>query len=197
MGLPALKNEQIYTYGDYRTWPDDERWELLDGVAYDMSPAPSRFHQGMLTGFFAQIVPFLEGKPCKVYVAPFDVLLPDFDGQEENAVRTVVQPDISVICDKGKLTSKGCTGAPDWIVEILSPHTSRKDFNQKLRLYERHGVREYWIADPGNRYVLVHVLGEGGKYPENPELHLADAEVPCRVLEGLLIRLSRVFAEAN
>ncbi len=197
MGLPALKNERGYTYGDYCTWPDGERWELIDGIAYDMGPAPNRSHQGILTGFFTQIGPFLAGKPCKVYVAPFDVLLPDHDGQEETAVPTVVQPDISVICDEKKLTDKGCTGAPDLIVEILSPHTSKKDFNEKLSLYERHGVREYWIVDPGNRYVLVHLLGEDGKYPGKPALFLENAGLPCSVLEGLVVNLPKVFAEAT
>lgn len=143
-------------------------WELIDGVAYNMCAAPSRYHQGILTELNRQIGNFLAGRPCKVYVAPFNVLLPDHSGQEEEKVATVVQPDLPVICDMEKLTEKGCTGAPDWIVEILSPYTSKKDFNEKLYLYERHGVREYWIVDPGNKYVHVYQLNEKGKYPEGP-----------------------------
>ncbi|RKX77972.1 MAG: Uma2 family endonuclease [Spirochaetes bacterium] len=193
MGEPALKKDRIYTYGDYKTWPEDERWELIDGVAWNMSPAPGRFHQEYLMGFIAQILPFLEGNPCKVYTAPFDVLLPDHLELEDDEVTTVVQPDISVICDKSKLTEKGCTGAPDWIIEILSPFTSRKDMSIKYELYQRHGVREYWIVDPGNKYVHVYLLDERGSYPEDPKIYLRDAVIECTVLEGLQIDLKRVF----
>lgn len=112
-----MKNDRVYTYGDYKTWPEDERWELIDGTAWNMSPAPNRFHQKYSLKFAQQIINFLEGRPCEVYAAPFDVLLPDRDDQEEDDVVTVVQPDISVICDKKKLTFKGCTGAPDRIIE--------------------------------------------------------------------------------
>ncbi len=195
MGEPAVKRDRTYTYGDYKNWPDDERWELIDGTAWNMSPAPNRFHQGYLIGFIVQIGPYLEGHPCRMYAAPFDVLLPDRADQEEDEVVTVVQPDISVICDPGKLTDKGCTGAPDWIIEILSPYTSKKDMTVKFDLYRRHRVREYWIVDPGNRYVHVYILDEDGRYPEEPEVYLKNAVVPCTVLEGLSIDLPRVFTE--
>lgn len=195
MGEPALKNDRIYTYGDYKTWPEDERWELIDGTAWNMSPAPNRFHQKYSIKLTQQIMNFLEDHPCEVYAAPFDVLLPDREDQEEDDIVTVVQPDISVICDKNKLTFKGCTGAPDWIIEILSPFTSRKDLSIKFELYRRHGVREYWVVDPGNRYVHVYVLDYNGNYPEDPTVYLHDAAVPCTVIEGLSIDLTRVFAE--
>jgi Uma2 family endonuclease len=195
MGEPAVKRDRVYTYGDYKNWPDDERWELIDGTAWNMSPAPNRYHQGYLVELVRQIANYLEGRPCKMYAAPFDVLLPDRAEQEEDDVVTVVQPDISVICDPGKLTDKGCTGAPDWIIEILSPYTSKKDMTVKFELYRRHRVREYWIVDPGNRYVHVYLLNEDGRYPEDPGVYLADALVPCTVLEGLSIDLPRVFAE--
>lgn len=195
MGEPALKNDRIYTYGDYKTWPEDERWELIDGTAWNMSPAPNRFHQKYSAKLMQQILNFLEGHHCDVYSAPFDVLLPDREDQKEDDIVTVVQPDISVICDKTKLTFKGCTGAPDWIIEILSPFTSRKDMSIKFELYRRHGVREYWVVDPGNRYVHVYVLDDNGNYPEDPKVYLHDAAVPCTVIEGLSIDLTRVFAE--
>jgi Uma2 family endonuclease len=194
MGEPALKNDRVYTYGDYKTWPEDERWELIDGTAWNMSPAPNRYHQGVLTGLILQIATFLEGHHCDVYPAPFDVLLPDHAGQEEDDVSTVVQPDISIICDKRKLTEKGCTGTPEWIVEVLSPYTSRKDMSIKYELYQRHGVREYWIVDPGNKYVHVYLLDENGGYPEYPQVYLRDTVIDCTVLEGLSIDLARVFA---
>ncbi len=195
MSEPALKNDRIYTYGDYRTWPDDERWELIDGVAWNMSPAPNRYHQELLTGFIVQIAAFLEGKPCEVYPAPFDVLLPGHADEAEDDITTVVQPDISVICDRDKLPEKGCTGAPDWTIEILSPYTSRKDMTIKYELYRRHGVREYWIADPGNRYVHVYLLADKGNYPEYPSVYLRNAVIECTVVEGLSIDLKRVFTE--
>jgi Uma2 family endonuclease len=196
MGLPAIKKDMVYTYGDYLSWPDDERWELIDGVAYNMCAAPNRFHQGILMGLGVQVGNFLPGKPCKAYMAPFDVIFPDSPDQEENEVTTVVQPDLSVICDPKKLTYKGCTGAPDWVVEILSPYTSKKDFREKLALYERHGVKEYWIVDPGNRYVHVYLRDEKtGKYPEDPAVYLAEARVPCRVLDGLVVDLAKIFED--
>jgi len=194
VGEPAIKPDRRYTYADYRTWPDDERWELIDGIAWNMSPAPGRRHQGMAVEITRQIATFLEGKSCRVYSAPFDVLLPESREEPEDEVTTVVQPDLSVICDRSKLTEKGCFGAPDLVVEILSPHTSRKDMNEKLSLYERHGVREYWIVDPGNKYVHVYVLSQSGAYPKTPALYLADATLATGVLPGLSINLPKVFA---
>ena len=195
MGESALKSDRIYTYGDYRTWPDDERWELIDGTAWNMSPAPNRWHQQFQMALITQIAPYLKGHPCKVYAAPFDVLLPDSPEQEEDSVVTVVQPDISVICDRSKLTFTGCTGAPEWVIEILSPFTSRKDMAVKFELYQRHGVKEYWIVDPGNKYVHVYFLDENGKYSEDPLVYLMDAQIECNVVQGLTIDLQEVFAE--
>ncbi len=195
MSGPALKNERIYTYGDYRTWPDDERWELIDGTAWNMGPAPNRYHQRYSIELTRQIANYLQGHPCEVYAAPFDVLLPGHADEAEDDIDTVVQPDISVICDKNKLTEKGCTGAPDWTIEILSPYTSRKDMTIKYELYRRHGVREYWIVDPGNRYVHVYLLDDKGNFPEYPAVYLRDAVVECTVVEGLSIDLKRVFSE--
>ncbi len=195
VGEPALKNDRIYTYGDYKTWPGDERWELIDGTAWNMSPAPNRYHQHFSMRFAQQIVNFLEGKPCEIYAAPFDVLLPDYPGQDEDEIPTIVQPDISVICDKSKLTYKGCTGAPEFIIEIISPYTSRKDMAVKFELYEFHGVKEYWIVDPGSRYVHVYIRAENGQYPEVPSLFLADGRIECFVLKGLTVDLRGVFTE--
>jgi Uma2 family endonuclease len=186
VGLPQRKTDRLYTYGDYRTWADEERWELIDGAAWAMSPAANRYHQALSVELGRQISNFLQGKPFRMYQAPFDVLLPESADQDDDAVTTVVQPDVVVICDRAKLTPAGCTGAPDWIVEILSPRTARKDFELKLHLYERHGVREYWIVDPGNRFVHVYLLGQDGSYPEEPGLFLAPA--------GLVIDLGLVFS---
>jgi len=193
MGIPLRKADKHYTYKDYRHWPDDERWELIDGAAWNMSPAPNRFHQGISFWLSTTIGNHLKGKPCEAYAAPFDVLLPALGEEDEDDVSTVVQPDISVICDKSKLTPKGCTGAPDWIIEIISPYTSSKDFSIKHSLYERHGVKEYWLIDPGNRFVNVLLLSDDGKYPEEPFVYEEDAVISSNVLERLVVDLEELF----
>ncbi len=193
MGLLMRKADRHYTYGDYRHWPEDERWELIDGVAWNMSPAPNRRHQKISMEISKSIAVYLEGKACEVYPAPFDVLLPGFGEKDEDDVSTVVQPDISVICDKEKLTDMGCAGAPDWIIEILSPYTAKKDMDVKFDLYKRHSVREYWIVDPGNKYIHVYLLDEEGKYPEEPEVFVPGDSIQCTVLEGFDISLDQVF----
>ncbi len=156
MGLPLKKTDRHYTCGDYRTRPDDERWELIEGEAWNISPAPSSSHQGLATGLAARIYMHLRGSACRAFIAPFDVLLPESPGQDDDQVDTVVQPGVSVICDRSKITPRGCRGAPDPAIEILSPYTAAKDMRVKRDLYERHGVPEYWIVDIGNRCVHVH-----------------------------------------
>jgi Uma2 family endonuclease len=158
----AEKLQQKYTYADYALWPDDERWELIDGVAYAMT-GPVRIHQEIVTELGRQVGNYLQGKPCKVYVAPFDIRLPRTD-EADAKVETVVQPDLSIICDQSKLDKPGCRGAPDWIIEVLSPSTALKDMNTKRSLYERHGVKEYWIIHPEERWLMVYTLDAQGKY---------------------------------
>jgi Uma2 family endonuclease len=196
MGLPARKFDQRYTYRDYCSWPDDERWELIDGVAWNMSPAPARRHQGITVELEHQIRSFFGDGPCRMYHAPFDVLLPDSDDEEDDEVVNVVQPDILVVCDPAKLNEKGCRGAPDWIIEILSPSTSKKDLAEKHNLYERHGVREYWVVDPGNAFVLTFLLGADGRYGDGI-VHEREKTVACAVLPGCSIDLARIFARAG
>ena len=184
MGYPATKRDKVYTYGDYIDWPGNERWEIIDGIAWNMSPAPSRYHQAILNELLFIINSFIRETRCHVYPAPFDVLLPDTPGQDESAITTVVQPDISVICDASKLTDKGCVGPPDWIIEIISPHTSHKDFLEKLKLYEQHGVREYWIVDPENKYVNVYNRLDDDAYPQEPLIVLRNDTANSTVLQG-------------
>jgi Uma2 family endonuclease len=193
MGLPARKLDRRYTYADYRTWPNDERWELIDGVAWNMSPAPSSGHQGLLGELYIQAAPRLKGTPCRVYLAPFDVLLPEHAGQREDDVVSVVQPDLTGICDASRITPRGCFGAPDWVVEIISPWTMKKDLNEKFTLYERNHIREYWLIDPGSRTMHVYRLESTGRYGEALVLEQG-AEVPCPIGEGIVVRLAEVFA---
>jgi Uma2 family endonuclease len=194
MGLPARKLDRRYNYGDYRTWPDDERWELLDGVAWNMSPAPNRRHQYVTGRLFAKISMFLEGKPCRVYIAPFDVLLPDTQDQDDDEVSTVVQPDVSVFCGSDRLTERGARGAPDLVVEVITPWTHQKDMNEKLSLYERHGVREFWLVDPGNRSVLIFRSGPDKRYGE-AEVRTIPGRLDSRVLDGFVLELADLFRE--
>jgi len=151
----------LFTYADYCTWPDEERWELIDGEAYAMSPAPARIHQEVVVALVSQIYGALGETTCRVYTAPFDVRLPHSD-EADAAVETVVQPDIAVICDPSKLDEKGCRGAPDWIIEVLSSATAAKDQIRKRALYERHGVREYWLVHPIDRLLFLYRLGTDG-----------------------------------
>jgi len=192
MGQPAYKEADHPTYGDYLTWPEDERWELIDGVPYNMTPAPSRRHQDLVVELGAQIRDFLRGKPCKVYVAPFDVRLPDANEADE-VVLTVVQPDVAVICEASKLDDKGCRGAPDFIIEIVSPSTSPKDQIEKVALYERHGVKEYWIVHPWDNLLTIRLLGADGKYGI-PTIRKGEGRVQVATLPGLEVDLDSVFA---
>jgi Uma2 family endonuclease len=193
VGEPAKKDDRRYLYRDYKTWPEDERWELIDGVAWNMSPAPSMGHQALSVELVHAIRLFLGKGGCRVFAAPFDVLLPEDPGQAEDEVPSVVQPDLAIICDLSRLRSFGCLGAPDWVIEILSPYTSRRDIAEKRSLYERHGVREYWVIDPGNRYVHVYLRGEAGRYAD-PAVHVGAATVRSTVCPGFELGVKELFA---
>jgi len=193
----ALKIKKInnrYTYADYIKWPENERWEIIDGAAYDMMPAPKTVHQSVAGNLFTIFNTFMKGKPCKSFIAPFDVILPEI-GESELESQNVVQPDISVICDKNKIKENGCLGAPDLIVEILSPATASKDIKLKFELYERHGVREYWIVHPSEKYLMVYKLDQQTKKYGRPDIYLQKARVKVGVIKGLNVKLDDVFEE--
>ncbi|MFY8186821.1 MAG: Uma2 family endonuclease [Flavobacterium sp.] len=144
-----------YTYSDYLLWQFSERVELIKGFIKKMSPAPSRNHQTVVKNIAVKLSSVLENKPCSFYFAPFDVRLP-IPSAKKNT--TVVQPDLCIICDESKLDEQGCNGAPDLIVEILSPNNSKHDLDTKFRLYEESGVKEYWMVEPTQKMVLVYTL---------------------------------------
>lgn len=148
-----------YTYADYLKWQFKEQIELIKGKIMTMSPAPVRLHQQIAGNLYMEMALFFKSHPCKVYFAPFDVRFPDESGK----IKTVVQPDLCVICDSNKLDEKGCIGAPDLIVEILSPGNTKKEMKNKYELYQEQGVKEYWIVDSQNRNIYIFVL-ENGKY---------------------------------
>ena len=168
----AEKLPAHYTYADYTQWPEGERWELINGEIYAMA-APSRLHQQFVLKLATQIDRYLDGKPCDVYIAPFDVRLPR-QNEADDKIDTTVQPDIAVICDPTKLDDKGCRGAPDWIIEVISPSSAIMDMEKKLRLYERHGVKTYWIIHPTDQWLMVYRLGQDGHYGHYQMLELLD-----------------------
>jgi len=188
----AQRSEQLYTYQDYLTWPESERWELLNGRAYNMTPAPSRRHQEISGQLLTLFNNYLKGKTCRVYAAPFDVRLPQLQESDEQT-STVVQPDLVIVCDKSKLDHRGCKGSPDLVVEITSPSTFQKDLKEKFILYERVGVLEYWIVYPEENTLSVFHLTQEGKY-SRPEVYTEQDSIKVGIFEDLTIELSEVFA---
>ena len=152
MESTVRKAAQKFTYQDYRSWPDDERWEIIEGEAWCMTPAPTTKHQGILIRLSSRIESHFFGKKCRPFAAPTDVVLDDFN---------IVQPDILIVCDENKITEANIQGAPDLVVEILSPSTGLKDRREKRAIYERFGVREYLLIDPVAELVERFILTEG------------------------------------
>jgi Uma2 family endonuclease len=183
--MPQPNQNERYTYADYCTWDENERWELINGVAYAMS-TPVQAHQETLTGLFGQLYNFLKGKPCKVFVAPFSVRL-----NADEADNTVVEPDLMVVCDEKKLDGKGVVGAPDFVIEIISPSSVRRDRIIKYNLYRDAGVKEYWIVDPEYKTLQACILKDGQyiltAYGE-------EDIAPVSILPGCEINLNDVFA---
>ena len=187
--INQLDVNKSYTYADYMLWQFDERVELIKGRIFKMSPAPKRIHQDISRELQFKIVSHLRKQPCKVYDAPFDVRLSK--KKKDKQIETVVQPDLCVICDISKLDDRGCLGAPDLIVEILSLSTRKKDITDKFVLYEENGVKEYWIVDADNQTLLKYVL-QNKKYIGEKILD-ASENVTSTVFPDLTIELSEVF----
>lgn len=154
-----------YTYADYQQWNFEERLELIRGRIFKMSPNPNTKHQKISYRLSMMLSPCLK-KNCQVFAAPFDVRLPVRNRKKDHEINTVVQPDLCVLCDESKLDERGCCGAPDLMVEILSPGNTRKEMRIKLKLYEESGVKEYWIISQVKENIMVYVLSETGKYAE-------------------------------
>lgn len=180
----AKNGAEKFSYADYLTWPDEERWEIIAGVAFDMTPAPSIKHQRISTRLTALLVNLLGKRPCEPFAAPTDVVLDEFN---------VVQPDFLVVCDKGKITAANIQGAPDLVVEILSPSTGRKDRREKKALYERFGVREYLLIHPEDEIVERYSLVEG-KF-QGPEVFGWDESMTLFAFPDLELQLWEVFGK--
>ena len=191
MALPAKKER--YTFADCLTWGENERIEIINGEAFMMAPPSSR-HQEICFEIGRQLGNFLEGKRCRVYPAPFGVRLFEKDGERPEDVDTMVEPDISVVCDRSKIDRHGCKGAPDLVIEVLSPSSLRHDRLVKLGLYQRAGVREYWIVDPEYKSVQVFTQDSAGSLQISEEYGRSDV-ARVNVLDGCFIDLGKVFAE--
>ena len=188
---PAAQYEAPhYTYADYLKFPYDEMVEIIKGKIFKMSPAPSSKHQVVSRNLCGLLFNHLRGKKCQFYNAPYDVILP-VKGKDFMQSDRIVQPDILVVCDPSKIREKGCFGAPDWIIEILSPHTTKKDIQDKFDLYEESGVQEYWIIEPKNNTVEVFVL-ENDKY-KRVKAYVQDDVIACHTINDLEIDLKEVF----
>lgn len=185
-----LEETCTYTYEDYLRWEGNTRYELYDGEAVALE-SPSNTHQAVSVALSAQLYNYLEGKKCQIRCAPFDVRLFEKKDDPPCQVKDVVQPDLIVVCDLEKLDERGCKGAPDLVVEILSPATKQQDRRVKFQLYQRAGVPEYWVVDPQKQMVAVHVLEEGEYH--SPDVYTANSEIPVTVLEDCTINLAKVF----
>lgn len=185
-----LPKETPYTLADVLAWPEQERAELIEGAPVLMAP-PSRIHQEIVSELIRQLGNYLDGKTCRAYPAPFGVRLFERAGDRPENVDTIVEPDVSIVCDPRKLDELGCKGAPDMVAEVLSPSTQRHDRLVKYNLYQRAGVREYWIVDPENKTVQVSIL-EDGRY-RLAEVYTAQDVAKVNVLDGCFVELSKLF----
>lgn len=195
MGAPKIAVNALYSYDDYLTWNDEERWELIYGTPYSMAPAPFREHQEISGRVHNIFFTYLKDKSCKVYAAPFDVrFLPENCEKLKKSnsfINSVVQPDLTIVCDPSKLDKRGCIGSPDLIVEITSKSTIKKDITQKFALYEKFKVKEYWIIHPESKTVLIFKLVHDsyGK----PDMYAYTDIIESALFPGLTVNLQEVF----
>lgn len=193
MDTPNLSLTQQYSYADYLTWFDEKRRELINGFIKMMTPAPALLHQEVSGSLFGHLWPHFKNKPCKIFSAPFDVRLPKNKSEKENhKIFTVVQPDITVVCDLSKLDEKGCLGAPDLIVEIISPYSAKRDLHDKFEIYEQSGVKEYWVVYPSDKAITIFSLNENGKYDEGTTFK-SDLKIKSNLFPDLEIVLKEIF----
>lgn len=190
--MPLTNKDRKYTYADYLKFPDEERWEIIDGRPC-MQFAPTWQHQGISRELMLQFGQYLRNRQCQVFAAPFDLRLPEIDEKDRDEdVTNVYQPDLVVICDKSRLKGTGYYGVPSLVIEILSPATLRNDRIFKFNVYERVGVKEYWIVEPDTKLVNVFVLQENNKYGRI-EIYTEADNINAAIFPDLVIDLSKVF----
>jgi Uma2 family endonuclease len=185
--------DRKFTYKDYLTWPEEEHWELINGIPYNMTPAPSTQHQKIVSTLIAVFYNTFKDSPCQVFGAPFDVRLPEQENNSED-IFTVVQPDLAIICDQNKLDSRGCLGSPDLIIEVTSPSTLRKDIKDKFYLYEKAGVNQYWMIYPEQKTVVAFGLDKEGKYCR-PDIYCETDIIQAKTCKSVSIDLSEIFKD--
>jgi len=182
--MPLAQGEKKkLTFHDYLGWPEDERWEIIDGKAYNMTPAPSTLHQRILVRLVGFLEKALHSTPCTVFVAPTDVVLSEED---------VVQPDLLIVCDGQKISRSNIQGSPDLIIEITSPASVRKDRREKKALYEQFGVKEYIIIDPEGKFVEQFILENQNRYGVG-KIFSFEEDLPLSILSEISIPLREVF----
>lgn len=188
---PDFNYVGLYSYADYLTWTIDERLELIKGKIFRMSPAPNTNHQYITTNLLTPLAAYLKNKSCRLFLAPFDVRLPKKSKKNEE-IFTVVQPDLSILCDLSKLDRAGCLGAPDIVVEILSPSNNKKELKNKYQVYEESGVKEYWIVSPQDKTFLSYILNNDGKFIPT-RLMVGGDFYKSELLPGFELDLEEVF----
>jgi len=187
--MPLPEKNKKYTYADYLTWSEEERWEIINGVPY-LQAAPTWQHQAVLLDLARQFANYLQDKSCRVFTAPFDLRIPEANEKDEETIN-VVQPDIIIICDNSRLKKTGYYGVPELIIEVVSPSTGQKDKIEKFNLYEKAGVKEYWIVEPDEKVVMVFTLEEG-RYGR-PQMYSEEDKVKVSIFDDLVIDLKPVF----
>ena len=192
MQLSDLDLTKSYTYADYLKWTFDERLELIKGKIFKMSPAPGSDHQLISSTVSNEIYNYLKGKPCKVFAAPFDVRLIRRSIDDKDII-TVVQPDICIICDLKKIDKKGCIGAPEIVIEILSPGNNKKELKNKYEVYEEAGVLEYWIINPETKDLLQYKLTDSRFQALRP-LTIGDV-ITTQILPSFTLSLDEIFKD--
>lgn len=189
--INQLDFSKKYTYADYMTWRFKERVELIKGQIFKMSPAPNMNHQRITSIIHGELYIHTKGKMCQVFPAPFDVRLP-VSSKNGKKTNTVLQPDITVICDESKLDKQGCNGAPDLVIEILSPGNTKMEMKDKLGIYEQSGIPEYWLVDPEHKFVIIYSLNKKRKYIGS--IPFTDEDIlKSQILKGFELDLSAVF----
>ena len=193
--INQLDLNKSYTYADYVTWQFEETVEIIKGKIFKMSPAPSTKHQDVSISLTRELSVFLKKKPCKLFAAPFDVRFPR-ESKADKDVFTVLQPDICVICDKSKLDARGCIGAPDLVIEILSPGNTKMELLNKYRVYEEFGVKEYWVVSQSDQNILIYTLNDMGKFQPSKIFTLSE-KITSTVLPGFELVLDDVFEDID
>ncbi len=188
--LRQLDLSKEYTYADYLTWRLKDRIELIAGRIFRMSPAPSSGHQQIVSALHGNFYQYLKKRSCRVFPSPFDVVLPSPSGNLD----TVVQPDITVICDLSKITKRGCLGAPDLVVEVVSKASLKKDLHEKYALYESCGIKEYWLVLPAEPSLIIFTLDDSGTYRAAKPFTRGD-KIACHSLPGLEIDVDEIFPD--